>query len=158
MALTNEHIRIGFENFVLRVAPASILQAKVVAVNDGDATVDVTLPGGAQLPDVRIRSLVKSGDRFVMLPAVDSEVLIGKIAGQDEYVVLAMEAITEVKSIIGTTTVSWDASGLLVKKGSDGLREIITDLITEIQAIYAPKNVANIAAIQVRFNQLLTAI
>ena len=40
-------------------------------------------------------------------------------------------------------------------RNGDGLKEIITDLVTEILAIYAPKNVANIAAIQLRINQLL---
>jgi hypothetical protein len=133
--LTTEQIKREMEAFVNRQAPAGIMQAKVVAVNEGEATVEVSLPGGALIPDARLRSVVKDGNRFVMLPAVGSEVLIGKIAGEDEYVVLAVEDVTDIISEVGTTTVSWDETGVLVQNAGDTLKQALTLIVEAVQQV-----------------------
>lgn len=135
MSLVDEQIRQELDKFSSKVGPETIVPAKVLSYNENDETIEVELTSGAVIDDVRLKSMVKAGNKLVVVPSDDSFVLIGRIANSDEYVVVSVDEVDEIKIKVGTVDVDVDDTGVLVKKGTDTLKEILTNIIQACQVI-----------------------
>lgn len=158
-----EDIKQGFRQF--NASPHTIIPALVIAVND-DHTVEVEFNSGAKVDDVRLKSVVKEGDHVLLIPKLGSTVLVGRIEGSDEFVMVAVEEITEEVKVIGTTKVQMDAAGLLIKRGTEDLLTLMHDLIdacinerhqtnTGVSVRITPNSEAAFLNIKSRFANLL---
>jgi hypothetical protein len=154
MDKTQEETKKELAKFAGHYGPAAVLPATVLSVNDDD-TVEIEFSDGAVVDDARLKSVVKDGNKFLLVPAVNSIVLVAKIENSDEYYVIAVDEITEVLAVIGNTKVQVNATGLLFERGNDTLGKVLQDLIAEVLKIYAPMNKPVIAQIKLRADQLL---
>lgn len=114
--------------------PETIVYATVLSVDIPKSTIAVSLISGLELDDVRLRSVVKAGNKCVMIPAVDSTVLIGQIENDPEFVMLACEKIDKILYAIGTVKFEVDDAGILLAKGAENMQKILKDLIEGIVA------------------------
>jgi hypothetical protein len=130
-----------------------------IAKNVGDKTCTVTRDGQPDLIDVRLNAIdADIQTKILVKPKEGSYVLVGIISNiETDAVVLATSEIDSVQIITGELLFEMKDGKFKVNKGVDGLGKCIKDLITQIQAIYAPKNTAAIAAIQTRLNAFLDA-
>jgi hypothetical protein len=131
MDKATEDIKEQLGNFSDAFGPVVIHAVKVVAINEDD-TAQVEWESGLVMEDVRLKSVVKDSDHFIIVPAVGSTVMIGKIEKGEEYVVLAVEAIQTVKSLTGQTRFVQDSGGFLLQKGSDDLQGLMVALLDAI--------------------------
>ncbi len=135
MSLVDEQIRAEFQKFSSQYGPEAIVPAKVLSYNADDETIEVELTSGNVIDDVRLKSMVKAGNKLVIVPEDDSFVLIGKIANSEEYVVVSVDEVKEIKWKIGTVEMNVDSDGVEMKKGADSLKEILTNIIQACQVI-----------------------
>jgi hypothetical protein len=135
MSLVDEQIKAELEKFSGQYGPEAIVPAKVLSYNADDETIEVELTSGNVIDDVRLKSMVKAGNKLVIVPEDDSFVLIGKIANSEEYVVVSVDEVKEIKWKIGTVELNVDEDGVVMKKGADSLKEILTNIIQACQVI-----------------------
>ena len=128
-----EQIKEQLGNFAAMYGPAAILTATVTAVNNDDDTVTVDFDNGNTMDDVRLKAVVDTGNKVLLIPKIGSVVLVGSIENSDEYVVLVVHEISEVVYLIDTTRYSVNASGFLIKKGDDTLKQILTLIVEAVQ-------------------------
>jgi hypothetical protein len=96
MAGELDHIKSELDLFSSRRGPAALIPAVVLSVDESDNTITVRLDNDAEIDDVQLRSVVKTGSKIIIVPAVDSVVLIAPINNSDEYYVVAVEAFEKV--------------------------------------------------------------
>lgn len=138
MSLIQEQIKQQLSDFAGKIGPNVIEPATITAVN-ADNTVQVLLSDGSTVDDVRLKSVVKDGGKVVMIPAVDSVILLGAIGNSKEYVVLAVDEVSEVLYEIMGVTYSVTADGFLIKKNEDTLKDVMLDLIEAVEQIIVLK-------------------
>ncbi len=162
-----ENIREQMAAFSERYGPASIVEAVVTKLNE-DETVGVEFDDGSELEDVRLKAIVKEGDQFIVRPAVGSNILIGRIAGSEEYLLIAASEIVEVVIKIGNTKLSV-SDKIEIKAGGEDLLSLLKDLIetminekhmtnTGPTISLTPDSVTAYNGIKTRFNNLLKSV
>jgi hypothetical protein len=134
MDFVTEDIKNQFSTFSGKFGPAAILPASVLAVND-DNTAKVQFSDDSIVDDARLRSVVKDGNYFLLIPKENSIVQVARIENSDEYLVIAVEEITAVKVLIGGVKVEVDENGFKVENGADGLKEVLQMIIQAVQQI-----------------------
>lgn len=170
-----QQIKEELDLFARKRGPAALIAVKVLSVNESECTVEVEFDGGAKIDDVQLRSVVKTGNKVVLLPKVNSIVLISSINKSNEYYVVAVEEVTGIINLIDDVSVkvtgtdvtteiktvkyTIDQDGFLLKKGTETMKKIMDDLLQGIQVLTVntnvgpssvPINVATFAAIKVR--------
>lgn len=110
--------------FLQRIVPHTIRQATVTGINDDD-TIIVKLTDDSVIDDARLRSVVKEGNKKISVPAVNSTVLVGRIEGGDEYVVVAVEQIDRELVIIGDTVVEVTDEGVRIERAGNSIKDIL---------------------------------
>lgn len=133
MALEQEQIREQFSIFAGKVGPKTIVPATVTAVNEND-TIDILFTGGAE-DEARLRSVVKAGNKLVLIPKIGSTVLVARIENSDEYIVIALEEITDVLYEIDSVKYEVGGEGFLIKKGADTLRDALVTFVEAVETI-----------------------
>ena len=121
--------------FSERFGPAMIVDAKVVSVNEDDDTLECELPGGDIVPDVRLKSLIKAGNKLVIIPPEESVVMIGRIRNSEEWILISCDEVAKLVMIVDDVRYEIDEQGFLLQKGDDDLREVITLMIEAVQQI-----------------------
>ena len=163
MDLDTQIIKEELGKFTGRLRQITIQQATVMVINDDD-TIQVELLTGASITDVRLRSVVKNGDKVVITPAVGSSVLIGRIERSEEWVVVEREVITQVNYTIGPVVFTVNENGFLIQVGQDSLGSIMADFLNAIQALTVdtpsgasgvPNNITDFQSIATRLNNIL---
>ncbi len=97
----------------------SVIPAKVVAVNEDTATIDVDIDG-VEFPDVRLRSIItSSGNRCVAIPSIDSIIHIQAIGKSNHFIVVGFSEISKVIVKIQQTEFIMDESGIVFNSGSN---------------------------------------
>ena len=134
MSLEIQQIKEQFGDFANKYGPAAIIPAQVTAINEDD-TIAVVFSDGVELDDVRLKSVVKSGNKVLLIPTIGSTVMVGKIQNSDEYIVIAVDEISEVVYNIGSAKYSVTSEGFLLQKGNDTLKEILTLIIEAVQPV-----------------------
>ena len=122
-------------DFSKRYGPKTLKTATVTAVNDEDHTVSIRFSNERTVDDARLRAVVADGNKVVLVPKVDSIVVVGMLENSDEYVVLMVSEVTEVLYLVGEVEMSVNAAGILFKKENDTLKEILTLIIEAIEPI-----------------------
>jgi hypothetical protein len=131
-----DDIREQAEKWARRFGPAAIVPATVAEINQDD-TISVTLATESVIPDVRLKSAVKAGNKQVRVPEVGSMVLIGRIDNSDEWVVLSMDEISQALTVIGNTRFEITENGFLVKQGDETLKDLLSDTLDAIKSVSA---------------------
>jgi hypothetical protein len=145
-----------------------IVPAEVISVYPGEGVCDVQDEEGNTIYDVRLRSRInEETDGLLLVPELNSWVLIGNVGGTDEeYVVLAAEAITMMSVQVETTLVTITSSGVSIQRGTDDLKSLLGDLLAAVKALTVtcaapgspsspPLNLASFVALEARLNNLL---
>lgn len=159
MSLIDEQIKQELEKFAGRYGPETIIAAKVLSYNSTDETIEVQLTSGLKIDDVRLKSMVKAGNKFIVRPADNSLVLIGRIANSDEWVVVSVDEVEYLFVKLGTVEMKVDDNGFVIKKGTDTLQKVLSDIIAEVNNIVVlmgtSPNVAALTAIDNRLKEFL---
>lgn len=134
MAKEHDDIKEQLGNFAAQYAPSTIVNAKVVSVDENEATVVVTLVSGLEIDDVRIRSVIKAGNKAILIPKEGTNILIGQIEGEHDYVVIAVEDIEKILYEFGTVKMQVDDGGFLLKKGAENMQKLLKDILDAIIA------------------------
>jgi hypothetical protein len=154
----NDEIKDELGKFSSRFAPAIIVAATVTAINEDD-TIQVVFADESTLDDVRLKAVVKDGNKYILSPTVGSVVLVGKINNSDEYVVIAVEDITAINLIIGTVKYKVDETGFLFQKDTDTLKDALTLIVDAVKQIFVVEgnnvDYPKLAQAQVKINNIL---
>lgn len=134
--------------------PMALYDAEVTDVDDEAYTCDVLLEGELPIEQVRLRAIISDNQSIDTLPAVGAQVVIGKM-GEDDYIVIACDQITSQRITIGGVVFKLDSTGTLISNGEETLKKILTDLVTAVISIGAPKDVATLTGLLTRINNLL---
>jgi hypothetical protein len=134
MSAENEQIKSEFEKFATRFGPKTIVPATVLEVN-ADDTIKVQFSDDSEVDDCRLKAVVKAGNKVLLIPAVGSIVLIGKIENSDEYIVLAVDEVSEFAILVEDVRFSVDNSGFLMQKQTDTLKQVLTLIVQSILKI-----------------------
>jgi hypothetical protein len=131
-----------------------VIPGTVVAVN-GD-TIDVEVDGIIYY-DVQLRSVTESEGGVLVSPKMNSTVLIQQIgnAASNSFAVCMYSEIASYQISTGNVLYKVDKEGFVLKKGSDSIMNILSDLIDEIRMIYAPMNHGSLIEIQNSIKRLL---
>ncbi len=129
MGKQNDDIKEQLASFAAQYAPSTIVNATVVSVDENEATVVVTLVSGLEIDDVRIRSVVKAGNKCVLIPKTGTNILIGQIEGEHDYVVIAVEDIEKILYEFGSVKMRIDDGGFLLKKGTENMQKLLKDIL-----------------------------
>jgi hypothetical protein len=133
MDLVTQQIKEQFINLASKVGPSVIMPATVLTVNN-DA-VHVRFSDGSEIEDARLKSVIKDGNHLLFIPSTNSTVLVARIDNSDEYVIVAVDEIKEIKSQLNDVLLSINADGFLLKKENASLKELIKLIIEAVQAI-----------------------
>jgi hypothetical protein len=131
--LIQQQIKDQLNNIAGKIGPAAIVPATVLSLNSD--TVHIQFSDGSEIEDCRLKSVVKDSNHFFLLPAIGSTVLAGKIENSDEYVVIAVDEITDIIGLVGNVTLSVNKDGFLIKKDNATLKDALKLLIDAVQAI-----------------------
>lgn len=117
-----------------------IYSAQVKTVDEGATTMDVLINEDLLIYDVRLRSVIDTDDGLYVIPAVDSYVVIGKIDGGVDFILIQASKIDKILFKIGTTTGEFTSTGIKYNGGNKGGLINIVDqttklnqLVTEVQ-------------------------
>lgn len=117
--------------FAAKYGPVVIQPATVLSVNDDD-TIKAKLTNGFIIEDVRLKSVIKEGNKVILLPKIASIVQIARIDTNDDYVVIAVTEVTKVLYQIDNTIFDVDQNGYLLKCENETLRKLLDDLLDAI--------------------------
>lgn len=115
--------------------PAQIISAKVLSVNIDEDSIAVAVDGGLEIDDVRLKSIIKAGNKLVLRPTVNSTVLIGRIENSDEWVMISPDEIDSMTMIIGDVKLDVDETGFLFQKEESTLKELVQLVIEAVEQI-----------------------
>ena len=139
MSTIHEDIKRELKKFSSQFGPVTIVSATVTNINEDD-TIAVTLATGEEHDDVRLRSVVKAGNKIVITPSLNTTVLLGKIEDSDEYVVLEVEDISQVLIVIGSISLKITGEGIVMNGGSLGGLVKVENLTTDLNSIKTDLN------------------
>lgn len=133
--------------------PMALHDAVVLAVSDEDFTCDIELD---EIPvyGVRLRAVVSENQSIDVLPKAGSQVIVGKI-NEGDYIVFSCDEISLYRVTTGITVLTMDTTGVLIQKGEESLKKILTDLVNGVLSVAAPKDVPSITGLILRINDLL---
>jgi hypothetical protein len=152
-----EQLRQRLAQYAGQYGPAATVIGRIKEVDEQAGSCTVDDEQGAPYYGVRLTPVLSGQQNLVLIPATNCYGLMLRLENEEDWYLLWAAQIDKWKLHAAGYSLEVDAEGFKVANATDGLREIMTDLVTEILAIYAPKNVANIMAIQTRINNLLKA-
>jgi hypothetical protein len=148
-----EQIRRSLADFAKKHGPAQSIIATVGSVNEDEFTCDL-IDGDDQWFDVRLRPVINGKESITLFPKVGSWVMAIRIESDEEWMLIAADQIEKYRMVVGETIIEYDGVKIHVSNSQTSLKGILDDLITEVIAIYAPKNVAALQALKVKVDQL----
>lgn len=134
MSLEQEQIKDQLASFSGKYGPAALQTATVKSLNEDDTAV-IVFADGKEIDDARLKAVVKDGNKVLLIPAINSTVLTGSINNGDDYVIVSVDAISEIKVIVDQVCYSVNGSGFLVKKNDDTLKQVLTLIVEAVQDI-----------------------
>lgn len=139
---------------------ASVFPATVVSVNEADKTVSVTDVDGLEFNDVRLAAAEDDKKSVMLIPKVNSSVLVAQIGNDlNTLFVAKVNEVEKVVGDIGTSSFLISESGYSVKRGNESLKTVLNDWITEVSKIIVVNgttiNVPAMNEIKQRLNNIL---
>ncbi|HMP92102.1 MAG TPA: hypothetical protein PKD90_04470, partial [Phnomibacter sp.] len=133
------------------------IAALTCVVDDGDCT---------PIYDVRLQPVIVAEQSCIIFPKIGSIAAILKLDSYPETWQLMWSS--NIQSLVaradtiklngGNSKVIIEDAGVTIARGGIGLKELLTDIVNEVLAVYAPKNVAALQDIKLRINQLLKPV
>lgn len=164
-----EQIRKALAAFSGQYGPAPTILATVTSVNEAEQTCVLTDDDndGTVYNDVRLRPVIDGNSSTAIIPLVGTWGLAIMIeGGQDaEWMLIGAGQITKLIVMCGTFQFEVTNTGFKIASATDSLKQILSDLITDIQAITVttpdgpssvPNNAAQFEDITARIEELLT--
>lgn len=131
-----EQIREAFKALAERLGPSGTLLGTVTAVNADEFTCVITDDdSGVEYPDIRLRPVLDEKESITVFPKVGTWALATRIENDEDWMVIAVGEADKWRMVIGTTLVEQDSTGLLIKKGTDSLRDVLSSFIDEVAKI-----------------------
>ena len=116
-----------------------LLTGQVKSVNDGERTADVVTPEGLELFDVQLQVLKGLPGGGVVFPAVGATLLMVEVA-EGDFLAVACDNVEKVNMVIDDVKLTIDAGGYLIKRGSETMQKLLSDLIDTILAMKVTTN------------------
>jgi len=155
MTIKSQKIAARLREIATAFGPEYLLDGVVDEVDTEAYTCDVEMDDDGSIKyGCRLRALSTGNKSIDVLPSVGSAVVIAKMGGED-YLVLACDEIDSYRVTVGAMVLTIDANGLGFSNGGDSLKAIMSDLVTGLLSVYAPKDVAGITALTGRIDNLL---
>jgi len=123
------------------------LLAKVTAVDEAAATITAELSEGLTIEDVRLRSTINGDKGFYIIPAINSQVLLLRISGSDEFHAVAFSDFDKI--IARNASVSIQVTGSEIIFNDNTLGSFMPDLT---------KVVSKMNALETQVNNLKTIL
>jgi len=132
-----EEIRKALADHAMKFGPAATMLATVVAVDPSTFTCTlVDADDDFEYPGIRLRPVLDGNEALTLFPKVGTWALAVRIEDEEhEWMVMAMGEVDKWRLKIGATIIEQDATGLLVQKGSDTLKQVLTLIIEAMQKI-----------------------
>lgn len=131
----SQQIRDGLAAFASKYGPLQAIVAKVNSVDAAGLTCECDYDG-ITLYDVRLRCVINGKESITFFPKVGGYVLAARIENSEEdWMVIACDETDKCRIVIGTLQFEMDATGYLIKKDADSLKEIIQMIIEAVQQI-----------------------
>ena len=137
-------IRDGLLHIAKLHGPVMILDGTVLAVDEENYFVDVDFDTEGIQYECRLRAASVGNKSIDILPTVGSAIVVAKIAS-DDYIMLACDEIDDIRITAAGFELQLNQTGIAISNGGDSLKQILSDLIDQIQSIYAPKDVGAIS-------------
>ncbi len=164
--LWEERIRQGMIDMAGRHGPAQIVTGTIKDVDETEETCTVTTVDDQEIVEVRLRATINTSEKkaWVLVPAVDSEVLIGNIENGSEWCVLMVSEVSKIRSEVTNVVLEIDGEKVQLSNDQESLSTLISDLITAIrQMVFITPNGSTtqlvndfaFQALQTRFKNLL---
>lgn len=133
-----EQIKEQIQIFSEKHGPAALIPATVTAINDDD-TIVATTSDNVMIDDVRLKSVIKTGTKFTVTPAMNSNILIGRIENSEEFIVVSVDEVKEVRVEINETSIVADENGIVMNGGNlhglvtrDGVKQQLNKIEQDI--------------------------
>jgi len=166
---TPAQLRERLEEMAKMHGPAVSNIAKVKSVDEAKATCVLEDEDGQEILDVRLRPVLNGKKAMMLLPKVGSSVLAVRVEDDDDWMVVGVDEVSKVGYYVGNVVFEMDANGFLLQKQNETLKQLVSDLLTAIEAmsftVVTPDtingttttmvNVAQFTNIKTRFNQFL---
>lgn len=99
-------------------SPKQVFQARVIAVDETNKTVEVEDANGLTFYEVRLKSAINdNGEGIITIPEIESDVLVGLINNNEQalYVVMT-DKVSKVTGKVGKSTFEITAEGVVINK------------------------------------------
>lgn len=134
MGKVEDDIREELGRFAAKYAPVMVMHADVVSINEDD-TIKVVTVGGDEIDDVRLKSVIKAGNKLVLTPKIASTVLIGRIENGEDWVLISADEVQKLSLLINEVSIEVDENGLGISKDEDNLKDIFGLIISAVKQI-----------------------
>lgn len=134
MGKVDDDIKEQLAAFAGKYGPVAIQHAEVELINYDD-TIQVKTTGGDLIDDVRLKSVVKAGNKIILTPAVGSTVLIARIENSEEWLMISADEVYKITMVIDEVRIEVDAAGLLIQKQDDSLKDVLNLIIDAVKQI-----------------------
>ena len=164
--LWEERIRQAMIDMASRHGPAQVITGTVIDVDEGEGTCTVNSVDDREIVEVRLRATINAQEKkgWILIPAVNSEVLLGNIENGTEWCILMVSVISKIRSEVNSTVFEIDGQKFQLSNDRESLSALIGDLIGAIRQMVFTTNVGPtielvndpaFQALQTRFNNLL---
>jgi len=134
MDVTEKKIVDGLRLIAKRYGSGGALSAVVKSVDTETFTCEVVTDDERHLPDVMYKSTTVGVD-IIFQPAIDSTVMIEKMADDEEYFIVVFGAVDKVIFKIGETVFELSESGITFNGGSLGGLVKVESLVERLNAL-----------------------
>lgn len=122
-----------------------IYSGKVDAINEANTTIDVAIDNGLIVYDVRLRAVITDTTGMWVLPKQNSDVVIARIDGTQDFALMQASEIDKLFVKIGDTTLQLDSTGVTINGGANEGMVKVAALVTKLNAL------------ETKVNQIITA-
>lgn len=136
--------------------------AIVESVDKDNKTIAAKDLEGFTFNEVRLTASIDEEKALVVYPKIGTTVLLSMIGNELEH--LFVSSVSQVESLdvtIATTELHMDADGYRLKRGDEDLRQVLNDMIDELNKIVVIQgqsiNVVAMTQIKARLNNILKA-
>jgi hypothetical protein len=131
-----EQIRSKLKQMAGEVGPDVTMLAQVKSVNEDEMTCDL-YDDESELDfyDVRLRPVIDGKEFLTIIPKVDSWVLAVRLEDSDDWQAIAFGEVDKWRLKIGEAVIEQDATGLLIQRQSDTLKQVLQLMIQAVQVI-----------------------
>jgi len=92
----------------------------------------ITLKSKLDVTDVKLKATIDGDNYLLVIPKVGSKVVVLSLSGElDNLSVIKVDEVERIELIIGDTNFKIDGSGYEINQGSENLKTVFNDYITQ---------------------------